>query len=123
MYKMKTHLMFLVLTATLTALAGCAQTTPIEDARTSYFAAVDGSDEDCEGWLEWCVDAGYPQAACEERNEYCVDGEWARRDDEDSSDPCAPVADTAYNDCIEAGGQAEDCREAAAAAYEDCASR
>ena len=122
--KMKPHLMFLVLATTLSALAGCASTTSIEDERTAYFATVDGNDEDCAGWLEWCIEAGYPQADCEERNEYCVDGEWVggdREDDEDTADPCAPFAETAYNDCIDAGGTEEECREAAAAAYEDCA--
>jgi uncharacterized protein YceK len=115
---MKTSLTFLVL---LAALGGCSATASIEDARTAYFATVDGSDEDCHDWLEWCVDEGYPQADCEQRSEYCVDGEWVRGDDEGSDDPCAPVADAAYNDCIESGGTAEDCREAAAVAHEDCA--
>ena len=117
---MRTHLMFLGLAAAMVALAGCAPTTPIEDARTSYFATVDGRDDDCEGWLEWCIGEGYPQADCEERNEYCVDGEWVGGDGEDSDDPCGPVADAAYNDCIDAGGTAEECREAAAVAYVDC---
>ena len=121
MNKMKTFLIFGVLAAALTPLAGCAPTASIEDARTAYFATVDGSDEDCEGWLDWCIDEGYPQAACEERNEYCVDGEWVRGDREDSDDPCAPVAEAAYNDCLEAGGTEEDCRETAGEAYEDCA--
>ena len=103
----------------LGCLAACAPTTTIDDARMAYFATVDGNDADCAGWLEWCVDEGYPQEDCEERNEYCVDGAWVGRDD-DSSDPCGPVADAAYNDCIDAGGTPEDCRDAAAAAYEDC---
>ncbi len=118
---MKTHLVFLALASMLIALASCAPTMSIDDARTAYFATVDGSDDDCEGWLEWCIDEGYPQADCEERNEYCVDGEWVRGGDEDDDDPCTPAADAAYADCIEAGGTQEDCREAAAAAYEECA--
>ena len=64
MHKEMAHVLLLALAA---ALAGCAPTTSITDARTSYFATVDGSDDDCEGWLDWCVEAGYPQADCEER--------------------------------------------------------
>jgi len=124
MHEMKTHLLLFCLAATLTALAGCAETTSIEDARDAYFATVDGSDRNCEDWLQWCIDEGYPQDACEERNEYCVDGEWVggdRGDDDDSADPCAPAAEAAYDDCIAGGGTEEECRDAAAAAYEDCA--
>ena len=124
MHEMKTWLLLLALAAPTSVLVGCAETTSIEDARTTYFAAVDGNDEDCEDWLQWCIDAGYPQADCEERNEYCVDGQWVggdREGDEESDDPCAPVADGAYNDCLDAGGTDEECREAAAAAYDDCA--
>jgi hypothetical protein len=121
MDKMKTHLMFVVLAAALTAVAGCAPTTSLDDARTAYFATVDGSNEDCDGWLEWCIDEGYPQADCEERNEYCVDGEWVRGEAGDSDDPCAPIAEAAYNDCLEAGGSDEECREAGGEAYEECA--
>ena len=110
----------LVLLGTLAALFGCAGSASIEEARTAYFATVDGSDADCEGWLEWCIAEGYPEAACEERNEYCVDGEWGGGDRDDSSDPCSPAADAAYEECLDAGGTDEECREAAAEAYEDC---
>ena len=118
---MKIRLLLLPLAALLVALASCEPATPIEEARSEYFASVEGRDTDCTGWLDWCIDEGYPQAACEERNEYCVDGEWVRGDREDSDDPCAPVAEAAYNDCLEAGGTEEDCRETAGEAYEDCA--
>jgi uncharacterized protein YceK len=114
----KISLIFLVLAV---ALTGCSATLSVEEARTAYFATVDGSDADCHDWLEWCIDEGYPQADCEQRNEYCVDGEWIRGDGTDSDDPCSPAADAAYNDCIEAGGTAEDCRGAAEVAYDDCA--
>ncbi|MEE2829581.1 MAG: hypothetical protein VX498_10365 [Myxococcota bacterium] len=116
---LKAHLPFLVLAATLTFLAGCGPTASIDEARSSYFATVDGSDADCEGWLEWCLAEGYPREGCEERNEYCVDGEWVGG--EDSDDPCEPAAQEAYDDCIEDGGSEEQCREEAAEAYEDCA--
>jgi len=116
---MKIRLLLLPLAALLVALASCEPATPIEEARSEYFASVEGRDTDCTGWLDWCIDEGYPQADCEERNEYCVDGEWVGGDDEDD-DPCSPAADAAYNDCIDQGGSQEDCREAAEAAYDDC---
>jgi len=118
------HLWVLFLACLLLGvLAGCAETPSIEDARDNYFAAVAGIDEDCEGWLQWCIDEGYPQDACEGRNEYCVDGQWVggdRGDDDDSADPCGPAAEAAYDDCLDDGGTDEECREVAAAAYEDC---
>jgi hypothetical protein len=121
MHKMKTCLMLLALAATL---ACSAATTSIEDAQTSFFATVSGTDADCEGWLEWCIAQGYPQDACDERNEYCDDGRWVggdREDNESSDDPCRPAAEAAYNDCVDAGGSDMECREAAEEAYEDCA--
>ena len=121
MHMNQTQLILLILGASLTAVGCLAPTTSIEEARTAYFSTVDGSDDDCEGWLDWCINEGYPQADCEERNQYCVDGEWVGGDGENSDDPCAPVADAAYNDCLEGGGSAKECREVAAEAYEDCA--
>lgn len=124
---MKTALM-LALTA-LMALTGCpAEQPPIDEARDSYFASVSGTDEDCSDWLQWCIDEGYPQAACEERNQYCEDGRWIgddgdddRPDDgDDDDDDCSEEADEAYEDCIDGGGTEEGCREVAADAYDDC---
>jgi hypothetical protein len=101
-------------------IAGCSSTESIEDARATFFSSVDGSDRDCSSWLQWCIDAGYPQQACEERNEYCVDGVWVGGDDDDSSDPCDAAARDAYDDCLDGGGNEEACREVAAEAYDDC---
>ena len=120
MYKLSRCLIFFALVGTLVLQVGCTSRTSFEDARTAYFATVDGSDDDCRGWLEWCVEEGYPRSDCEERNEYCVDGEWLGGDDDDSSDPCAPAMDEAYRECVDAGGTDEECREAAEAAYADC---
>ena len=130
---MKTRLFISVFAAALLAVAACASPEPdstpsIADARAGWFAAAEGTDEDCADWLQWCIDEGYPQEACEERNEYCVDGEWVggdgddddRPDDDDTVDPCDEVATLAYEECIDAGGTAEDCREAAGQAYDDC---
>jgi len=126
MLKIHVHLMLLALAA---LAAGCAAESPsLEDARDAYFATVDGNDQDCTDWLQWCIDEGYPQDACEERNEYCLDGQWLggdrgdddRGDDDDSADPCAPVADAAYDDCIANGGTEDECRAAERAAYADC---
>ena len=114
------------------ALGGCdSELAPIDEARAAYFEAVDGTDEDCEGWLDWCINQGYAQWACEERHEYCVDGEWVGDDagdgdrpgddDDATEDPCDEVAAQAERDCLEAGGTAEECREAYADAYDDCA--
>ncbi|MBN94133.1 MAG: hypothetical protein CL928_08680 [Deltaproteobacteria bacterium] len=113
----------IVLSATLLGLVACSETTPIDEARDAYFATLDGDDQDCEGWLQWCIDEGYPQEACEERNEYCENGRWVggeRGDDDDSADPCGAAAEAAYDDCIADGGSEEQCREAAADAYDDC---
>lgn len=118
---MKTCLLLGLATA-LMALSGCAsETLSLEDARDSYFATVTGSDDACADWLQWCIDEGYPQAACEERNEYCVDGEWVRGDDDDSVDPCDAEAEAAYQGCIDDGGTPEACRQVAADAHDDCA--
>ena len=64
---MKIRLLLLPLAALLVALASCEPATPIEEARSEYFASVEGRDTDCTGWLDWCIDEGYPQADCEER--------------------------------------------------------
>ena len=114
----------LLLLAGLLAFAGCTAAVSIDEARTAYFAAVDGTDSDCEGWLDWCLAEGYPEAACEQRNEYCVNGEWVgedRNDDDDEADPCDEEARRVQRQCIEDGGSKEECREAAALAYEECA--
>jgi hypothetical protein len=100
-------------------LAACAGTSSLEEQRTAFFATVDGSDEDCTAWLEWCVEEGHPQEACEERSEYCVDGEWVGGD-RDDSDPCRDAAGAAERACLADGGTAEECREAAADAYDEC---
>ena len=126
---MMTRLLLLAFVATLTALAGCtAEQTPIEDARSAYFANLDGNDEDCADWLQWCLDAGYPEEGCEERNEYCVDGEWVggdgddddRPDDDDELSACEEQAYASERACLEDGGTEEECREALAEALADC---
>jgi len=112
----------------LAGLVSCAESSSIEEAQTAYFATVDGTDADCAGWLDWCIEQGYPQAACEQRNEYCVDGRWVGGDrdgddrdgDGNSDDPCEEEGLLAERACLEAGGTAEECREAGAEAYEDC---
>ena len=124
MGKAKTGVSFFALAMVLTCLISCAESTPIEDAQTAYFATVDGTDSDCAGWLDWCIEQGYPEDACEERNEYCVDGRWVGGDrdgDENSNDPCEEEGFLAERACLAAGGTAEDCRAAGAEAYEDCA--
>ncbi len=124
MHKTKTFLALLSLAALAGALVSCAETASVEEARSTYFAAVEGSDEDCEGWLEWCLDQGYPQAACEQRSEYCEEGRWVggdRPEGDGSDDPCAEAARAAERACVEAGGTAEECREVGAQAYDDCA--
>ena len=132
---MMTRLLLLAFVATLTALAGCtAEQTPIEDARSAYFATADGTDEDCADWLQWCLDAGYPEEGCEERNEYCVDGEWVggdgdddrpdddddRGDDDDALTPCEEEAYASERACLEDGGTDEERAEALAEALADC---
>ena len=126
---MMTRLLLLAFVATLTALAGCtAEQTPIEDARSAYFATVDGNDEDCADWLQWCLDAGYPEEGCEERNEYCVDGEWVggdgddddRPDDDDELSACEEQAYASERACLEDGGTEEECGEELAEALADC---
>jgi len=134
--EMMTRLLLLAFAATLTALAGCtAEQTPIDEARTAYFATADGTDEDCEDWLQWCLDEGYPQEGCEERNEYCVDGEWVggdgddadrpdddddRPDDDDELSACEEEAHAAERACLEDGGTDEECSEELAEALADC---
>jgi len=126
---MKT-LLTIALAAALATLAACtAEQPPLEEARDAFFATVDGTDEDCEAWLQWCLDEGYPEEGCLERSEYCVDGEWAggeegerpEGDDDDAVDPCDEAATAAYDECIADGGSEEDCREVAAEAYDECA--
>ena len=126
---MMTRLMLLAFVATLTALAGCTvEQTPIEDARSAYFATADGTDEDCADWLQWCLDAGYPEEGCEERNEYCVDGEWVggdgddddRPDDDDELSACEEQAYASERACLEDGGTEEECGEELAEALADC---
>ena len=116
------YLLAFSLSCLLLGGSGCAEPgTPIAEARSAYFATVDGSDEDCADWLDWCLSEGYPQEACEERNEYCVEGRWAggeRGDDE--SDACGEAARAAERACVADGGSDEECREAAAVAYEEC---
>ena len=129
---MKRLLTLALATTFAAALGGCdSELAPIDEARAAYFATVDGTDEDCEGWLDWCIEQGYEQWACEERHEYCVEGEWVggdgedvdRPDDDDDAtdDPCVEVAGQAESDCLEAGGTTEECREVYADAYDDCA--
>ena len=126
---MMTRLLLLAFVATLTALAGCTvEQTPIEDARSAYFATADGTDEDCADWLQWCLDAGYPEEGCEERNEYCVDGEWVggdgddddRPDDDDELSACEEQAYASERACLEDGGTEEECGEELAEALADC---
>ena len=137
---MTSRMIILALAATFSAaLVGCdAELAPLEEARDNYFASVTGSDDDCSDWLQWCIDEGYPQVACEERNQYCEDGQWmgADRDDERPDDgaedgdderpddgaerACSEEADEAYDDCIDGGGTAEACGEVAEDAYVDC---
>ena len=110
-----------VCTALLALASGCSPVASIDEARTAFFATVEGSDQDCTEWLDWCLEEGYPEAACAERNEYCVGGQWVGGDRDGEEDPCRAEADRAYRWCLGEGGTEESCREAAAEAYEECA--